>query len=139
MDVEQVFRWSFVAIFIASAAISIYHRRRARASGEPISRREEGKLAILLRAIFALPVILSFFAYMLNPKWMAWSIVPLPLMLRGHAPESLSRRHQGQDWQDGAATQAGIATREAVSLGSSASFGYDCGVKFDTWEMSAER
>ena len=82
MDVEQVFRWSFVAIFIASAAISIYHRRRARASGEPISRREEGKLAMLLRAIFALPVILSFFAYMLNPKWMAWSIVPLPIWVR---------------------------------------------------------
>ncbi len=39
----------------------------------------------------------------------------------------------------GAATQAGIATREAVSLGSSGSFGYDCGVRFDTWEMSAER
>ena len=37
---------------------------------------------MLLRAVFALPVILSFFAYMLNPGWMAWSIVPLPIWVR---------------------------------------------------------
>ena len=75
-------RWSFIAIFITSASISKYHRRRARMSGEPISRRKEGKLAMLLRAIFALPVLLSFFAYMLNPAWMAWSVVPLPIWVR---------------------------------------------------------
>ena len=43
-----------------------------------------------------------------------------------------------QDWHDGAATQARIAAREAVSLESSGSFGYDCGVKSDTWEMSVK-
>ncbi len=82
MHVEQVFRWSFIALFVASASISKYYRRRARMSGEAISRRQEGQLAMLLRGLFALPVILSFFAYMLNPRWMAWSMMPLPIWVR---------------------------------------------------------
>jgi len=36
--------------------------------------------------------------------------------LRGNWPESLSRRHQGQGWHDGAATQARIAAREVISV-----------------------
>ncbi len=34
-----------------------------------------------------------------------------------------------------AATQARIAAREVVSLESGDSFGYDCGVKSDNWEI----
>ena len=37
---------------------------------------------MLLRALMALPVVLSFFAYMLNPRWMAWSFVPMPIWVR---------------------------------------------------------
>lgn len=82
MNSEQVFRWTFIAIFVTTFAISQYYRRKARMSGEAISRREEGRLAMLMRAIIALPLILSFFAYMIHPAWMAWSIVPLPRWVR---------------------------------------------------------
>ena len=58
--------------------------------------------------------------------------------LRGNGPDSLSRRRQGQDWHDGAATQARIAAGEVISLESGGSFGYDCGLKSDNWEMSVE-
>jgi hypothetical protein len=60
------------------------------------------------------------------------------LTLRGNGAESLSRRHQGQDWHDGAATQTRIAAREVVSLESSGSFGYDRGLESDSWEMSVQ-
>ncbi len=60
------------------------------------------------------------------------------LTLRGNGPESLSRRHQGQDWHDGAATQARIAAREAVSLELGGSSGYDSGLRFNRWEMLAK-
>ncbi|MHC4696374.1 MAG: hypothetical protein ACYTFA_06505 [Planctomycetota bacterium] len=43
-----------------------------------------------------------------------------------------------QDWHDGAATQARIAAREVVSLESSGPFGYHCGLKSDSREMSVE-
>ena len=82
MQSEQIFRWSFIVIFLASASVSKYHRRRAKMSGESIPRRAEGALAMIARAILALPVILSFFAYMLNPRWMAWSVVALPFWVR---------------------------------------------------------
>ncbi len=82
MDLEQVFRWLLIAIFITSGTISKYYRRKARMSGGAIARRQEGPVAMLLRALFALPLLLSFLAYMINPKWMAWSSVALPLWLR---------------------------------------------------------
>lgn len=82
MELEQIFRWTMVAMFVTSGSISKYHRRKARMSGEAISRRSEGRVAMLLRAAVALPLLLSFFAYMINPKWMAWSAVDLPVWAR---------------------------------------------------------
>jgi protein-S-isoprenylcysteine O-methyltransferase Ste14 len=40
------------------------------------------KLSLILRFLFAVPLYLSFFAYMANPNWMAWSSFRLPLWLR---------------------------------------------------------
>lgn len=82
MDIDQTFRLMMVAIFVISASISKYHRRKAKLSGEAISRRDEGQVAMLLRAAVALPLMLSFLAYMINPSWMAWSELALPVWAR---------------------------------------------------------
>lgn len=82
MDIDQTFRLMMVAIFVISASISKYHRRKAKLSGEAISRRDEGRVAMLLRAAVALPLMLSFLAYMINPSWMAWSELALPVWAR---------------------------------------------------------
>ncbi len=82
MSTEQAFRWVFVALFVMSGAISKYHRGKARKSGEAIPRRNEGAGAMLLRVALALPLMLSFLAYMINPSWMAWSAVTLPVWVR---------------------------------------------------------
>ena len=79
---EQLFRWFFVAIFVGTLSISGYFRYRARQSGEAIPRAREGNLAMLTRFLFAAPLYLPILAYMLNPAWMAWSSIPLPVGLR---------------------------------------------------------
>jgi len=82
MDIDQTFRLMMVAIFVISASISKYHRSKAKLSGEAIPRRDEGRVAMLLRAAVALPLMLSFLAYMINPSWMAWSELALPVWAR---------------------------------------------------------
>ena len=82
MEQEGLFRGFFIVIFVATFSISGYFRRKARRSGEVISRLREGKLNLLLRLLFAAPLYLSFFAYMAAPGWMGWSSVSLPTWLR---------------------------------------------------------
>ena len=77
MKTEQIFQWMFIAILVTSLSISKYYRRKARMSGEAISRKQEGRHVMLLRVLFALPIFLSFLAYMINPIWMSWSQVTL--------------------------------------------------------------
>lgn len=82
MSPESPFQVAFIAIFLSTIALSSYFRRRARASGEAIPRAAEGKAAVLARLLFAAPLYLSLLAYVLNPAWMAWSSLPLPVWLR---------------------------------------------------------
>ena len=67
MEQDRLFRWLFIVTFVATFSISAYFRRKARRSGEVIPRVREGKLSLLLRLLFAAPIYLSFFAYMVNP------------------------------------------------------------------------
>jgi protein-S-isoprenylcysteine O-methyltransferase Ste14 len=79
---DQLFRWFFLAIFVGMLSISGSFRYRARQSGKAIPRAREGKLVLLTRLLFATPLYLPIFAYMLNPDWMLWSAIPLPTGLR---------------------------------------------------------
>ena len=79
---DQLFRWFFIAIFVGILSISGYFRYKARQSGEAIPRAREGKLVVLTRLLFAAPLYLPIFAYMLNPGWIAWSAFSLPTWLR---------------------------------------------------------
>jgi len=62
---------------------------------------------------------------------------PVRFDLRRNRQEPSSPRRHEQDWHVGAAGQARITAYEAVSLESSGSSGYDGGLRFDNWEMSA--
>ncbi|MBI2505383.1 MAG: isoprenylcysteine carboxylmethyltransferase family protein [Candidatus Latescibacteria bacterium] len=79
---DQLFRWFFIGIFIGTLSISGYFRRRARRSGEAIPRAREGKPVLLSRLLFAAALYLPLLAYLLNPAWMAWSVISLPTWLR---------------------------------------------------------
>ena len=82
MASEQIFRWLFSIIFLGAFSISVYYRRKARRQGETIPRVREGGLAVLGRVVFGIPVLLGAFTYVINPSWMAWAEVPIPVWER---------------------------------------------------------
>ncbi len=82
MNTESSFRFIGMALALAGFAISVYHRRQADQSGENISDQEEGSAILGLRKVFGLSMWLSMLVYFINPAWMAWSQVGLPLWVR---------------------------------------------------------
>jgi len=82
---EVALRWGFVAILVSAFVISGVYRSRARRISGTIARRQEGTWAVIMRALLALPLFLSFLAYAVHPDWMNWSYVPLPNWLRWSA------------------------------------------------------
>ena len=77
------FRTLAVLIFVVGAAISIKFRQSAeRASSEKISLKEEGLLTTIALRVSGLAVWVAVFVYIINPDWMNWSRVGLPLAVR---------------------------------------------------------
>ena len=74
-----MFRWIVLVVLVANIGISGYYRRKARRLGETIGRKEEGALLIMMRLVFTLPLLLSLLAFVINPSWMAWSSVAVPV------------------------------------------------------------
>ena len=77
MRTESIYHWLSVALLIPSISISMYYRRKANQTGEQIDVQQEGSL-VLTRRLFGSQLWLSALAYLINPRWMAWSSVPLP-------------------------------------------------------------
>jgi protein-S-isoprenylcysteine O-methyltransferase Ste14 len=82
MEEELVFRLFFIGVFVVGLSISTYYRRLARKSGESIARSQEGALALILRAVMAIPLLLAILFYAFAPHWMDWSSISLPVWVR---------------------------------------------------------
>lgn len=82
MNNETIFQLVAITLLTITLSISIYFRSKAARSGEEISSREEGVLILNLRRILGLALWLSTLAYLINPRWMAWSSLPLPAWTR---------------------------------------------------------
>lgn len=82
MNHDHIFRAVLIVVFLVILPIGIYYRFKSQATREKLDRRQEGLfiLATLrpLGAVFWLGLI----AWMINPGWMAWSSITLPLWLR---------------------------------------------------------
>lgn len=78
----MLYRWLILGILAGAIGTSAYFRRRARAEGGTIARREEGAAFVALRALIALPQLAGIVAYVVNPRWMAWSAFTSPGWLR---------------------------------------------------------
>lgn len=81
MSDEVLLRVLVAVCFLGALVISGTFRRRARRE-EAISRAAEARGTRAARLSFALALYGSFFAYLINPRWMAWSSLPLPGWLR---------------------------------------------------------
>ena len=82
MNTESLFHTISVVVIGLCLSISIYVRRKAAQTRDKIDVKEEGALILNLRRVFGLLLWLSILAYLVNPAWMAWSSLPLPLWLR---------------------------------------------------------
>lgn len=79
---ENVFRLVLVLGFVAVFPIALYYRLRAHASKEKLNHRTEGLFILLTLRPIAVIRMMGVLAYVVNPAWMAWSSVRLPLWLR---------------------------------------------------------
>lgn len=77
-----MFRWFALAAFAGCLGISAFYRIRARQQGETIARRRESASLIAGRAGIGLPLFIGILVYLLNPRWMKWAEVPLPIWVR---------------------------------------------------------
>lgn len=82
MATDQVFRAALLLIVVAIFPIGVYHRLRARATREPLDRRQEGIFILATLRPIGMLFNLAMVAYLVNPTSLAWSSMPLPLTLR---------------------------------------------------------
>ena len=82
MNRDATFRLVVVTGFAVVVVITLYHRLRSWASREQLDRQQEGLFILMTLRPAGLVLWLGVIAYMVNPAWMAWSSVPLPVWLR---------------------------------------------------------
>jgi protein-S-isoprenylcysteine O-methyltransferase Ste14 len=81
MTDDDPFRLTLLAICLVFMPIGAYHRFRAH-TGERIDRWQEGVVILFGLRLTAALMFVAGFAWMINPTWLAWSRLPLPLWLR---------------------------------------------------------
>lgn len=82
MPAEQLFRAILIAAALILFPISIFHRVRSQSTGESLDRWQEGPLILFTLRPIGIATMLGLIAYMINPRWMAWSSMPLPRSIR---------------------------------------------------------
>ena len=82
MQDDTVFRIIIVTGAAVIFPIALYYRVKSMASGEKLDRRAEGLFILLTLRPIALARMAAIVAYLINPAWMTWSSVELPLWLR---------------------------------------------------------
>ncbi len=82
MEDDTLFRLVLILGFTVVFPIALYHRLKSQASKEKLDRRAEGLFVLLTLRPIALVRMLGIVAWLIDPGWMAWSSVGLPLWLR---------------------------------------------------------
>lgn len=79
---DQTFRLILALGMAAFLPVALYHRVRSQASGEALDRSQEGLFILLTLRPLGLATMAGLVAFVLDPAWMAWSSLPLPVALR---------------------------------------------------------
>lgn len=82
MNEESVYQIVAIVLLSSGFSVSAFYRRKAAQTGEKISAHGEGSLIYNLRRLIGLGLWLGALAYLVNPRWMAWSSLPLPAWAR---------------------------------------------------------
>ena len=81
MSDDQLFRLILLAGFVIFMPIGIYHRLKSR-TDEKLDRRQEGLFIMITLRLIGIAAMAGLIAYLINPAWMAWASMPLPVWLR---------------------------------------------------------
>jgi protein-S-isoprenylcysteine O-methyltransferase Ste14 len=81
MSDDDTFRIILLIGMLIVVPIAAWHRVRSH-TGEKLDRRQEGLFILLSLRPLGLAMIAGLIAFIVNPRAMAWSSVPLPLWLR---------------------------------------------------------
>src|SRR5688572_15949604 len=82
MAEEQTFRTILIVASMLLFPVMAYHRLKSQATGERLDRWQEGRLILFTLRPIGIATMLGLLAYMINPEWMAWASLPLPVWLR---------------------------------------------------------
>jgi protein-S-isoprenylcysteine O-methyltransferase Ste14 len=82
MNLDTTFRPFVIVGFLAIILITLSHRIKSQATGEKLDRMQEGLFMLVTLRLAGAVLWVSAIAYMIDPAWMAWSSVPLPIWLR---------------------------------------------------------
>ena len=83
MENDNIFRYILLLGFAVVFPIGMYHRLKAQlASREKLNRRAEGLFILATLRPIAILSMLGLLAYVINPAWMSWSSVGLPIWVR---------------------------------------------------------
>lgn len=82
MNHDSVFRTVILVWVLCVVPVAVFYRVKSQASGEKLDRRKEGwPILLTLRPMGALCLI-GVIAFLVNPSWMTWSSLGLPLWVR---------------------------------------------------------
>lgn len=81
MNYETIFRILIVLLFALIFGISVSFRHRAEKKAGQL-RSNEGQGIVRVMRLFSLLIWGFIFAFVINPAWVAWAQLPLPLWLR---------------------------------------------------------
>jgi protein-S-isoprenylcysteine O-methyltransferase Ste14 len=82
MSEDQTFRMVLIAGALMFFPVGLYHRLRSQATGEKLDRWQEGKFILFTLRPIGLASMIGIVTFMIDPRWMAWSSMPLSAWLR---------------------------------------------------------
>ena len=82
MDYDQKFRTVLIVGALLVFPIMAYHRLKSQATGEKLDRWQEGRFILFTLRPVGVAAMLGLLVFMINPSWMAWSSVRLPVWVR---------------------------------------------------------
>lgn len=82
MNSDQTFRFVLTTAAVILFPILLYYRIRSQATRERLDRWQEGPFILLTLRPIGLATMAGLIAYLIDPKWMAWSSLPLPGWVR---------------------------------------------------------